>query len=172
MQTNFYFFPHCSLSHNLLRDEGVKCFVDYLPKLKISSSVRLEFSHSLSSLTFVACNWHYGFIYHIKLTYCTPTQHQWQPNDSSRCAGSGQLNEYLWKSCCCWSQVMANALTLPFVAHFSLTWTMIGLQKSFFSVILRSFLATVYAFLFFSLGVEDQSLIHFVQEHVNGKTLR
>lgn len=49
---------------------------------------------------------------------------------------------------------------------------MIGLQKSFFSVILRSFLATVYAFLFFSLGVEDQSLIHFVQEHVNGKTLR
>uniref|UniRef100_A0A8C2B345 NLR family CARD domain containing 5 n=1 Tax=Cyprinus carpio TaxID=7962 RepID=A0A8C2B345_CYPCA len=37
--------PHLSeldLSHNLLRDEGVKCFVDYLPKLKISSSVSLN----------------------------------------------------------------------------------------------------------------------------------
>ncbi|XP_043120722.1 NLR family, CARD domain containing 5 isoform X2 [Puntigrus tetrazona] len=36
--------PHLSeldLSHNLLYDEGVKCFVDCLPKLKISSSVSL-----------------------------------------------------------------------------------------------------------------------------------
>lgn len=28
------------------------------------------------------------------------------------------------------------------------------------------------SFHIFSLGVEDQSLIQFVQEHVNGKTLR
>ncbi|XP_051953783.1 protein NLRC5-like [Xyrauchen texanus] len=37
--------PHLAeldLSHNLLKDDGVKCFIDFLPKLKISSSVSLN----------------------------------------------------------------------------------------------------------------------------------
>ncbi|KAJ8271909.1 hypothetical protein COCON_G00107680 [Conger conger] len=32
----------CNLSGNLLRDEGVQCFVEFLPKLRISNSVKLN----------------------------------------------------------------------------------------------------------------------------------
>ncbi|ROL43311.1 Protein NLRC5 [Anabarilius grahami] len=87
--------PHLSelvLSHNLLRDEGVKCFVDYLPKLKISSSVSLS---------------------------------------GNRMTQVGALDLVNSMNTC--EKVVAVEV---------------------------------------SLGVEDQSLIHFVQEHVNGKTLR
>ncbi|KAG1963850.1 NLR family, CARD domain containing 5 [Pimephales promelas] len=80
------------LSHNLLRDEGVKCFVDYLPKLKISSSVSIS---------------------------------------GNRMTQVGALDLVNSMNTC--EKVVAVEV---------------------------------------SLGVEDQSLIHFVQEHVNGKTLR
>uniref|UniRef100_A0A8C1Q4J6 NLR family CARD domain containing 5 n=1 Tax=Cyprinus carpio TaxID=7962 RepID=A0A8C1Q4J6_CYPCA len=86
--------PHLSeldLSHNLLRDEGVKCFVDYLPKLKISSSVSL----------------------------------------------SGNR--------------MTQVGALHLVDSMNTCEKVIAVEVS--------------------LGVEDQSLIKFVQEHVNGKTL-
>ncbi|XP_073706226.1 protein NLRC5 [Garra rufa] len=87
--------PHLSeldLSHNLLRDEGVKCFVDCLPKLKISSSVSLN---------------------------------------GNRITQVGALHLVNSMNTC--EKVVAVEV---------------------------------------SLGVEDQSLIKFVQEHVNGKTLR
>ncbi|XP_067276519.1 NLR family, CARD domain containing 5 [Pseudorasbora parva] len=87
--------PHLSelvLSHNLLRDEGVKCFVDYLPKLKISSSVSL-----------------------------------------------------------CGNR-MTQVGALDLVNSMNTCEKVVAVEVS--------------------LGVEDQSLIHFVQEHVNGKTLR
>uniref|UniRef100_A0A8C2JN71 NACHT domain-containing protein n=1 Tax=Cyprinus carpio TaxID=7962 RepID=A0A8C2JN71_CYPCA len=80
------------LSHNLLRDEGVKCFVDYLPKLKISSSVSLT---------------------------------------------GNQITQ-------------VGALHL--VNSMNTCEKVVAVEVS--------------------LGVEDQSLIKFVQEHVNGKTLR
>ncbi|KAK7152039.1 hypothetical protein R3I94_008393 [Phoxinus phoxinus] len=80
------------LSHNLLRDEGVKCFVDYLPKLKISSSVSIS---------------------------------------GNRMTQVGALDLVNSMNTC--EKVVAVEV---------------------------------------SLGVEDQSLINFVQEHVNGKTLR
>ncbi|KAI2653512.1 Protein NLRC5 [Labeo rohita] len=80
------------LSHNLLRDDGVKCFVDYLPKLKISSSVSLT---------------------------------------GNRITQIGALHLVNSMNTC--EKVVAVEV---------------------------------------SLGVEDQSLIKFVQEHVNGKTLR
>ncbi|CAM4582324.1 unnamed protein product [Leuciscus chuanchicus] len=80
------------LSHNLLRDEGVKCFVDYLPKLKISSSVSI----------------------------------------------SGNR--------------MTQVGALDLVNSMNTCGKVVAVEVS--------------------LGVEDQSLIHFVQEHVNGKTLR
>ncbi|KAA0715019.1 Protein NLRC5 [Triplophysa tibetana] len=87
--------PHLAeldLSHNLLRDEGVKCFVDCLPKLKISSSVSLN---------------------------------------GNRMTQLGALHLVNSMNTC--EKVVAVEV---------------------------------------SLGVEDQSLILFVQEHVNGKTLR
>ncbi|KAF4101316.1 NLR family, CARD domain containing 5 [Onychostoma macrolepis] len=80
------------LSHNLLHDEGVKCFVDYLPKLKISSSVSLT---------------------------------------------GNQITQ-------------VGALHL--VNSMNTCEKVVAVEVS--------------------LGVEDQSLIKFVQEHVNGKTLR
>ncbi|KAL1256905.1 hypothetical protein QQF64_012450 [Cirrhinus molitorella] len=80
------------LSHNLLRDEGVQCFVDYLPKLKISSSVSLN---------------------------------------GNRITQVGALHLVNSMNTC--EKVVAVEV---------------------------------------SLGVEDQSLIKFVEEHVNGKTLR
>uniref|UniRef100_A0A8C2B588 NLR family CARD domain containing 5 n=1 Tax=Cyprinus carpio TaxID=7962 RepID=A0A8C2B588_CYPCA len=86
--------PHLSeldLSHNLLRDEGVKCFVDYLPKLKISSSVSLNGNR------------------------------------------------------------MTQVGALHLVDSMNTCEKVIAVEVS--------------------LGVEDQSLIKFVQEHVNGKTL-
>lgn len=87
--------PHLSeldLSHNVLRDEGVKCFVDHLPKLKISSSVSLI---------------------------------------GNRMTQIGALHLVNSMNTC--EKVVAVEV---------------------------------------SLGVEDQSLIQFVQEHANGKTLR
>nr|AFN73234.1 NLRC5d protein [Danio rerio] len=87
--------PHLSeldLSHNVLRDEGVKCFVDHLPKLKISSSVSLT---------------------------------------GNRMTQIGALHLINSMNTC--EKVVAVEV---------------------------------------SLGVEDQSLIQFVQEHANGKTLR
>ncbi|XP_052438933.1 NLR family, CARD domain containing 5 [Carassius gibelio] len=80
------------LSYNFLRDEGVKCFVDYLPKLKISSSVSLT---------------------------------------------GNQITQ-------------VGALHL--VNSMNTCEKVVSVEVS--------------------LGVEDQSLIKFVQEHVNGKTLR
>nr|XP_055030511.1 LOW QUALITY PROTEIN: NLR family, CARD domain containing 5 [Misgurnus anguillicaudatus] len=87
--------PHLAeldLSNNFLRDEGVKCFVDCLPKLKISSSVSLN---------------------------------------GNRMTQVGALHLVNSMNTC--EKVVAVEV---------------------------------------SLGVEDQSLIQFMQEHVNGKTLR
>ncbi|XP_051580190.1 protein NLRC5-like isoform X3 [Myxocyprinus asiaticus] len=87
--------PHLAeldLSHNLLKDEGVKCFVDCLPKLKISRSVSLNGNR------------------------------------------------------------MTQVGALHLVNSMNTCEKVVSVEVS--------------------LGVEDQSLIQFVQKHVNGKTIR
>lgn len=70
----------------------------------------------------LTCNWNYGFIYLVKFTYCAPSQPHRQPNNSSRGTAFGQLNEHLWESCCCWSQVKTNTLSIPFLFFSFFYW--------------------------------------------------